>query len=57
MKTAIAIITASMMFSLGCETSHHPSYEELKSENEQLESQLAATREKIDEAKSNLDET
>lgn len=56
MKFAIAIMASSMMFSLGCETSRRPSYDELKSENEQLESQLTATREKIGEAKSNLDE-
>ena len=54
MKTRIAII-ALASFLIGCDTSRHPSYDELKSQNEELESQLAGTHEKIQEAKSNLD--
>lgn len=41
---------------IGCDSDHRPSYEELKSENARLESQLSATNEKIQQAKSDLDD-
>jgi hypothetical protein len=50
------LILLFMVVFIGCDNDHRPSYEELKSENARLESQLSATNEKIQQAKSDLDD-
>jgi PBP1b-binding outer membrane lipoprotein LpoB len=54
MKITTAIIALGF-FLTGCDTERRPSYDELKSQNEELESQLAGTHEKIQQAKLDLD--
>jgi uncharacterized coiled-coil DUF342 family protein len=55
MRAAITAIAAILVLT-ACDTDRHPSYEELKSENDQLQAQLAETHEKIEQAKSELDD-
>ena len=51
MRTAITFIAAILVLT-ACDTDRRPSYEELKSENDQLQTRLADTHEKIEQAKS-----
>ena len=55
MRATIAMLAATLLLT-ACDTDHGPSYGELKSENDQLQAQLAETREKIQEARSQLDD-
>ncbi len=55
MRPAITVIAAILVLT-ACDTDRRPSYEELKSENDQLQAQLADTHEKIEQAKSELDD-
>jgi septal ring factor EnvC (AmiA/AmiB activator) len=53
LKTASVLLAATLMLT-ACEADHHPSYDELKSENDELHAQLADTHEKVEQAKSEL---
>jgi peptidoglycan hydrolase CwlO-like protein len=59
MKTILVVVMLMLLMSpvfVGCDSSHRQTYEELKSENEHLEFQLAEIREKVQQAKSDLDD-
>jgi septal ring factor EnvC (AmiA/AmiB activator) len=55
-KLTMLLPVLTAMFFVGCDSDRHPSYEELKSENEQLEAQLASANEEVQQAKSDLED-
>lgn len=54
MKIILVVFVA--LFLVGCNADKHPTYEELKSENDQLKSQLSAVNEEVQQAKSDLED-